>query len=217
MLTYPVCLVGLECRRSVVIGGGKIAARKAQALLNAGAAVAVISPEFCEEFRSLQANPGRVELVQRAYQPGDLDGAFLVIAATDAPEVNRAVWQEAQMRNCLINVVDDPAHCNFIVPAVVDRGEIKIAVTTGGLSPALSRRLRERLEALIGPEYAQLAALLGELRPELQKRFEAGQPRLEAALALVDSDLLELLREGLLDDARIRAFEILSVLQEAKD
>lgn len=212
--TYPICLVGLENRRTVVIGGGKVAARKAQSLLEAGASVTAISPEFCPEFRSLGGPQARLEMTSRPYAPGDLAGAFLVIAATDDPPVNRAVWNEALQRGCLVNVVDDPEHSNFIVPAVVQRGEIKIAITTGGGSPALARRLRERLEGLIGPEYADLARLLAELRPELQRRFAAGEPRLQAALRLVDSDLLEVLKSGGMQAARDRALQILAVGEE---
>jgi precorrin-2 dehydrogenase/sirohydrochlorin ferrochelatase len=212
--TYPICLVGLENRRAVVIGGGKVAARKAQALLEAGAPVAAISPQFCEEFDCLAEPEAKLELVHRPYQAGDLTGAFLVVAATDDPQVNRVVWEEALQRGCLVNVVDDPEHSNFIVPAVVQRGEVKIAVTTGGSSPALARRLREKLEALIGPEYGDLARLLAELRPELHKRFAPGEPRLEAALRLVDSDLAEILKSGGMQAARHRALQLLTVDEE---
>jgi precorrin-2 dehydrogenase/sirohydrochlorin ferrochelatase len=215
--TYPICLVGLENRRAVVIGGGKVAARKAQALLEAGGSVNAISPLFCEEFNCLAKPDARLVMVRRQYQAGDLEGAFLVVAATDNPAVNRAVWDEGLKQGCLINVVDDPEHSNFIVPAVVQRGEVKIAVTTGGASPALARRLREQLEELIGPEYGDLAHLLAEMRPELQKRFAPGEPRLVAALRLVDSDLLDILRRQGMQAARSRAQQILSVKEEISD
>jgi len=190
-----------------------VAARKAQTLLDAGAEILAISPVFCGEFQSLLEHySDRLHIVARPYQPGDLAGAFLVIAATDSVEVNQAVWEEAQRQNCLINVVDDPGRSNFIVPAIVDRGEIKIAISTGGASPALARRLRERLEASIGPEYSSLAALMGELRPELIRRFPPGEPRLQAALVLVDSDLLTILREEGMQAARLRAAVLLEML-----
>ena len=207
-----MCLVGLEARRIVIIGGGKVAARKARALLEAGASVIAISPQFCAEFQSLAEFSQGIDMVLRPYQPGDLQGAFLVIAATDDPQVNHAVWDESLQENCLVNVVDDPVHCNFIVPAVVDRGEIKIAITTGGSSPALARRLRERLEGLIDPEYGDLAQLLAELRPDLM-RFEAGDERLNAALMLVDADLIAVLRQSGLEAARRRANALLESLQ----
>ncbi|MGQ9768359.1 MAG: uroporphyrinogen-III C-methyltransferase, partial [Anaerolineae bacterium] len=135
---------------------------------------------------------------------GDLAGAWLVIAATDDPVVNHAVSVEAERHGCLVNVVDAPQHSNFIVPAVVRRGEVTVTVSTGGASPALARRLRERLAQIIGPEYGDLAALMAELRPELLARFPPGRPRLEAALHLVDSDLLAVLKDR--DMAAARAY-----------
>ncbi len=217
MLTYPICLVGLERMRAVIIGGGKVAARKAQALLEAGAILTSISPEFCSDFPFLTDPSSRVTFLHREYRQGDLEGAFLVIAATDDFQINQAVWEEAQQRSCLINVVDDPKRCNFIIPAVLERGEIKIAISTGGSSPALARRLRERLEKMIGPEYGRLAMLLGELRPELQKNFAPGEPRLQAALTLVDSDLLEILQEKGMDAARQRAIQLIASLVEVRE
>ncbi len=208
MNTYPISLIGLETRRCVVIGGGAVAARKVAGLLTAHAAVTVISPQLVPELEQ-RAAAGEVQVVRRAYQPGDLEGAALVIAATDDPAVNRAVWEEASRRGCLINVVDDPACSNFIVPAVVRRGEITVAVSTGGASPALARRLRERLAATIGPEYGILADLLAELRPALLARCAPGEPRLAAALRLVDSDVLEIIRRQGADAGRARLAALL--------
>jgi precorrin-2 dehydrogenase/sirohydrochlorin ferrochelatase len=212
--TYPICLVGLENRRAVVIGGGKVAARKAQALLEAGAPVIALSPQFCDDFYRIAESGVRLEMIFQPYRAGDLADAFLVVAATDDPLVNQAVWDEALQRGCLVNVVDNPVLCNFILPAIVERGEVKIAVTTGGASPALARRLREKLEALIGAEYGDLAYLLAEMRPELQSRFPPGEPRLKAALCLVDSDLQAILKQEGLDAARNRAWQLLSALEE---
>jgi precorrin-2 dehydrogenase / sirohydrochlorin ferrochelatase len=209
MKTYPVCLVNLEDQHMVLIGGGKVAARKAMALLEAGAQLTAISPDFVEEFSLLAEKYTALCLVKRPYQDGDLDGAFLAIAATDAPEINRAVWDEARRRGCLVNVVDDPQHCNFIVPAVLQRGEIKIAISTGGASPALARRLKERLDQVVVPEYAGLADLLAELRPELIARYPAGEARLDAALRLVDADLLDVLRQQGRSAAQARAQQML--------
>jgi siroheme synthase-like protein len=161
------------------------------------------------ELRVLAAG-GRVTLINRLYRAGDLADALLVIAATNDSAINESVWQEAKQRRCLVNVVDDPAHCNFIVPAVVRRGEVTIGIATGGASPALARRLRERLESLVGPEYGHLAILLAELRPELQSRFKDEKARQEAAYRLVDSDLAEIIRVKGLDQARLRAQELLA-------
>jgi siroheme synthase-like protein len=206
---YPIGLIGLERRRTVVVGGGKVAARKVTGLLDAGAQVTVISPAFVPELRVL-AGHRRVTLISRAYRQGDLADAVLVIAATNNPSINEAVWQEAEQRGCLVNVVDDPPHCNFIVPAIVRRGEVVVTVSTGGASPALARRLREQLETLIGPEYGELTALLAELRPVLQTRFGDEEIRTQAAFRLVDSDLADIIRRRGLDAARARAQELLA-------
>lgn len=208
MKTYSICLIGLDRRRTVVVGGGSIATRKVTGLLEAGARVTVISPTLTSELKTL-AEAGRITVIERPYRQGDLVDALLVIAATDDLAVNEAVWQEAEQRGCLVNVVDDPPHCNFILPAIVRRGEVTVAISTGGASPALARRLREWLETLIGPEYGDLATLLGELRPELRSRYPDEKARMEAAFRLVDSDLLNIMREKGLDEARARAWELL--------
>jgi len=208
MKTYPVSLIGLAQRHVVVVGGGAVAARKVTALLEAGARVTVISPDLSPGLVAL-VETGQIAAFRRPYRDGDLEMAFLVIAATDDVETNQAVWREADRRGCLINVVDDPSHSNFIVPAVVRRGEVTVAISTGGDSPALARRLRERLEAEIGPEYGELAALLGELRPDLLARFARGSARLAAALRLVDSDLVDVIRTEGIEAARRHAWELL--------
>lgn len=164
-----------------------------EGLLAAEAQVTVISPVLAPELQAL-AEAGKVRHTRRAYREGDLDGAFLAIAATDDVAVNRAVWAEAVRRGCLVNVVDDPAHSTFILPAILQRGEMSIAVSTGGGSPALARRLRERLEKTIGPEYGTLTAILAELRPELMAGFPPGEARLQAALRVVDSDILRVIQ-----------------------
>jgi len=208
MKTYPICLVGLETRRAVVVGGGVVAARKVAALLEAGAQVTVISPDLALALTALAAER-RIAAIVRPYRDGDLTGAFLAIAAAGDPAVNEAVWREAERLGCLVNVVDDPAHSHFIMPAVVRRGEVTIAVSTGGASPALARRLRQKLEAEIGPEYGILAEILAELRPELLARFDRGDSRQAAALALVDSDLLETICRHGADVGLRRARELL--------
>ncbi|MDI6696583.1 MAG: bifunctional precorrin-2 dehydrogenase/sirohydrochlorin ferrochelatase [Anaerolineales bacterium] len=217
MKTYTICLVGLDQYRSVVIGGGKVAARKAETLLEAGAQVTAISPQFCSPFQALADLYPSMKMVCRQYQNGDLADAFLVIAATNETAINQTVWEEAVQRGCLINVVDDPQHSNFILPALARRGEVTLAVSTGGASPALARRLRERLESLIGAEYGDLAAILAELRPELKARFNSGAARLEAALRLVDSDLLEVILSQGKEAAREHALELLAAQAETED
>lgn len=193
MKSYTICLIGLRARQTIVIGGGKIAARKVENLLAADSRVRVISPALTIELQVL-VDSGEIAYVPRSYQDGDLEGAFLVIAATDDPAVNQSVWAEAEQRGCLINVVDDPVHSNFILPAVVRRAELSIAISTGGSSPALARRLRERIEKLIGTEYGVLSSLMAELRPELISTFPAGEDRLQAALRVIDSNILNIIQ-----------------------
>jgi len=205
MSNYPVVLTHLESG-AVVIGGGEVAARKVEGLLMAGAGVTVISPQLAPALEALVAQ-GRITALRRAYQPGDLARARLVIAATDDPQVNQAVWQEARERDCLVNVVDDPAHCTFHVPAVVRRGMVTIAVGTGGASPALAKSLRRKIEADTGPEYEQLAALLSELRPQVQASIPADK-RAALGRELMDA-LLPLVRDGKQAQARQTAQEIL--------
>jgi precorrin-2 dehydrogenase/sirohydrochlorin ferrochelatase len=184
----------MQARQTVVIGGGQVAARKVDGLLAADAQVKVISPVLVPELQLL-SDSGVITFIQRSYQDGDLEDAFLVVAATDEVTVNHAVWAEAMKRGCLINVVDDPEHSTFILPAVLQRGEMSLTISTGGGSPALARRLRERLEDIIGPEYGTLTELMTELRPELMASFPPGKARLQAALRIVDSNILQVIQD----------------------
>lgn len=195
---YPITLVEPELH-AIVIGGGAVAARKVRSLLDAGARVTVIAPQLDVELEEL-ARAERIAAIRRAYQTGDLRDARLVIAATDDAQVNQAVYAEARARGILINVVDDPVHCTFHVPALVRRGNITIAISTGGASPALAKHLRAQIEKLIGSEYVQLATLLAELRPRVQARV-AREHREALWHALIDT-LLPLLREGRAEEAR---------------
>ena len=176
-----------------MVGGGHVAARKVEGLLAADAQVRVISPVLDPELQKM-VDSGVISYTQRTYQDGDLEGAFLTIAATDDLTVNHAVWAEGTKRGCLVNVVDDPEHSTFIMPAILQRGEMSVAVSTGGGSPALARRLRERLENIIGPEYGILTEILAELRSEIRAEFPPGKARLQAALRVVDSNILHVIQ-----------------------
>ncbi|MGQ0570698.1 MAG: precorrin-2 dehydrogenase/sirohydrochlorin ferrochelatase family protein [Armatimonadota bacterium] len=204
---YPV-FTNLEGKRSVVIGGGDVAERKVFGLLDSGAEVMVISPEVTEPLDAL-ARQGRITIMRRPYRSGDLDGAFLAIAATNSLTTNAGVWREAEERRILINAVDDPAHCNFIAPAIVRQGDLTIAISTGGKSPALAARLRQRLQPLFGPEYAQFLDLLGEVRGELTRRVPDPEQRKAAWYRIVDSDALELIGRGDATGARRHIEEII--------
>ena len=192
MSNYPVTLVDLE-QGAVVVGGGAVAARKVQGLLDAGAPVTIIAPQLTHELEEL-AHTQRITVIRRVYQNGDLRDARVVIAATDDPQVNQAVYDEARARGILVNVADDPAHCTFHVPAVIRRGAIAIAISTGGASPALAKRLREEIEKAAGAEYERLAELFAELRPRVQTRVP--RERREALWHELIDVALPLLRAG---------------------
>ncbi len=162
---YPIFLK-IEQRLCVVVGGGAVAERKVKGLLEAGARVKVIAPEVTEELANL-ATQGQIELHQRPFQTGDLEGAWLVFAATNQRETQEAVSQEAQKKSIPCNIADDPQGSSFIVPSVVRRGRLQIALSTSGASPAVARRLREQLEDLFGPEYEEFLALMARWRREI--------------------------------------------------
>ena len=191
---YPAFL-DLRGRNCLVVGGGTIAERKVESLVECGALVKVVTLEATSRLAEL-AGSGSIDLELRDYSPDDLAGIFLVIAATDDPAVQARIGQEAKERGLLVNVVDEPANCTFIVPAVVRRGELSIAISTGGRSPALAARIREKLESLFGPEYEEWVDLLGQLRPALAVRFPKLDERKAAWYRVVDSNCVELIRRG---------------------
>lgn len=160
---YPICL-DITNRRCTVIGGGKVAARKAQGLLDHQAQVTMISPELSEESEALYKD-NLLSWIDRPYREGDLADSFLVIAATDDPDVQQRIHAEATERNILLNVADVPKWCNFILPATVRRGDFCLAISTSGKSPALAKQMRKGMEKQFGPEYDFLLQALGALRP----------------------------------------------------
>jgi siroheme synthase-like protein len=169
--------------------------------------VTVISPNLTPRLQELAAEH-QIAYVPRVYQPGDLTGAFLVICATDQHEINHQVWEEASANHQLVNVVDDTPHCNFIAPAILRKGDLTIAISTGGKAPALAVRLKEQLQEQIGPEYERFLQLAGELREELARRIPDFERRKSLWYQLVDSDVLDLLARGDEPEAVQRISEI---------
>jgi len=196
---YPVFL-DISDRVCVVIGGGQVALRKVKDLIECGAAVKVISPDLCAELNQL-AESGEIETQQRRYRDGDLKDAHIVIVATDDHDTNREAVKEASRRAVLVNVVDDAGNSNFIVPSSMRRGDITIAVSTAGRSPALARKIRTRLEDYFGDEYASLALLLDDVRQEIKRRsIKVNEEVWQEALNL---DLLNaLIKNGKTREAR---------------
>lgn len=162
---YPVSL-NISGKRCVVVGGGKVAERKVLSLLNAHAAVRIISPQLTAVLAE-QVVQGTVRWLNRGYQKGDLQDALLVFAATDSCQVQNAVVQDAQQTGALVNVADAPEHCDFQVPAVVQRGDLQLAVSTNGTSPALAAKIRQELDNQYGEEYAVLLRLMSVLRKKI--------------------------------------------------
>jgi len=204
---YPV-LLDLAGRRCLMVGGGSVAERRVDALLATGAQVTVISPRVTQPLAALAAE-GRIGLESRGYREGDLAGTDLVFVATDAGEVNAAVAREARERGLWINAADDPAHCTFILPALVRRGDLTVAVATGGTSPALARAVREELEAYLTAEYATLAAIAAEARREV--RAAGRVVTAEAWRRALGPEVRRLIVERGRDDAKHRLLELLGV------
>ena len=191
MKYYPVFwnIAGKKC---VVVGGGDVAARKVTRLLDCNAKVCVVSPGLVPELEELKRNR-LIDHVNDAYESKYLNGAVLVIGATDDEKINDAISKDAKAKNLPVNIVDDPQKCDFILPSLIERGDLTIACSTGGQSPALARYLREELELVYGEEYAVLASILGQLRTKMEKNAGVGKTWFN-----------QLMSAGLLDAIRSR-------------
>jgi siroheme synthase-like protein len=189
---YPVNLL-VAGRRCVVVGAGRIAARKIEALLEAGADVHVVAPEIGDEV-SAWREAGRLEVAGRRFVDTDLDGAWLVTVATDDPATSAAVFAAAEHRRLWCNAADDPANCSFTLMSVVRQGDLVVTIGTGGRSPALATYLKDHVAGEMGPEWAELLELLSEAR----ERVRAGGRSSETVdwRRALDSGMLELIRAG---------------------
>jgi precorrin-2 dehydrogenase/sirohydrochlorin ferrochelatase len=191
---YPAIL-DIAGRRALVVGGGSVGEGKVAGLLNADADVKVVSLAATPQI-TRWADEGAIELELRPYEARDLDGRFLVIAATADNDTNVRVFDDAEERQMLCNVVDVTHLCNFILPSIVRRGDLAIAVSTGGASPALARRIRISLGQCYGDEYAVALELLGSLREELKARYPDPGERKVIFERMVYSELMDLVRAG---------------------
>ena len=207
MKYYPVNL-DVRHQSCLVVGGGAVGTRKVRTLLDCGAVVTVVSPEVTNQIFDL-AQENRISLKQRSYQASDLDGVFLVIGATDNKDLNRAIHNDARKQGKLCNIADQPDLCNFILPSIIERGDLIIAISTSGKSPAFARRLRKQLEAQFGPEYAEFLKLMGAMRKILLERTRDPEAHRQVFVSLIDQGLLECIRDG--DRARIDTM-LISVL-----
>jgi len=194
---YPVFLdiCGKKC---VVAGGGEVAARKVTRLLDCGAQVLVVSPQLTPELTALKAESA-IEHVAAGYDIQFIEGAVLIIGATDDEKTNAAISSDARSRGIPVNIVDDPQKCDFILPSLVERGDLTLAIGTGGKSPALARYLREELESVYGMEYANLLNILGQLRGKMEKNAGRGRVWFDELLA---GGLLDAIRKN--DAGRVK-------------
>ena len=194
---YPVML-DLRGERCLVVGGGEVALRKAKGLLGTGAKVTVVAPMIDERLRGLAG----ATVEERPFRATDLHGVRLAVVATDDATLNRTVARDARDLGVLVNVVDCPALCSFILPATLKRGPVQVSVSTGGASPTLARKLRDVLAGTVGPEYGELAELLGELRAEIIERVATSEARSQLLERLSDERMLEKLRRGGREEVR---------------
>ena len=207
MAYFPVFLE-LAGRRCVVVGGGVVAERRIAGLLAAGAAITVIAPTLTSALAALAAE-GRLRHEPRGYRAGDLAGFDLAFAATDAGDVNGALAREGRARGVWVNAADDPVNCTFILPALVRRGDLTVAVSTGGTSPALARAVREDLERYLTADYATLAQVAAEARRELRAAGRVADA--EAWRRALGPEVRRLIVEGGREAAKRRVLELLGV------
>jgi precorrin-2 dehydrogenase/sirohydrochlorin ferrochelatase len=208
---YIACL-RLTGRRCVVVGGGEIGLEKVEGLLACDGEVVLVSPDAVPELEEL-AREGSIRWEQRDYEPSDLEGTFIVIASTDSTDTNIRIFDDAEKRAMLANIVDVPPLCNFILPAIVRTGPLAIAISTAGASPALAKRMKNEVSELFGEEYAQLAIMLNDARGWAKGTLPTYQDRKAFFEAIVngDPDPIVLLREGRADAVR----ELIASAQQA--
>ncbi|MBI3948887.1 MAG: bifunctional precorrin-2 dehydrogenase/sirohydrochlorin ferrochelatase [Acidobacteria bacterium] len=207
MKYYPAFL-DLRDRWVLVVGGGQVAERRVMPLLESGARVRVVSPSLTPALTQL-AQAGEIAYRRGEFDEVDLDDVWLVIGATDDRPVNQHVAQAAEQRHLFCNIIDTPSLCSLLAPAIIERGDVLIAVSTCGCSPALAQRLKREITAQIGQEYVQLADLMSRWRVQIIERVPHQQQRAELFHCLVESNILDLLRAGQREEAEQRASELI--------
>lgn len=191
---YPVHL-NISGMRCVVVGGGEVAERKVARLLECGANVVLVGKTITRNLDAMKREGG-IDHIPDDYRSDYIEGAFLVIGATDRDEINEEIYSDSKERNILVNIVDDPERCQFIVPSQVRRGDLLISISTGGKSPALARRLRENLEGKYGHEYKILLDIMGRLRGKIIARGSSSEANKIVFESVLDTDILRYIREG---------------------
>ena len=204
---YPINLY-LKNKKCVVVGGGVVAERKVLTLLEYEADIDLISPKITPILAKLVQNKN-ISHIERVYQRGDIRGSMLVIVATDDTPLNKRITSEAQEENCLINVVDCPDLCNFIVPSIVRRGDLQITIGTNGICPSLSKKIRKELETIYDRRYEKFLKLAKNIRDEVKQRVQDPNKRKKIMKHLVYSDMMQLIHENKEDEIQKNIREII--------
>lgn len=203
---YPIML-NIKGKKCKVIGGGRVAQRKVKALLDYGAVVTVISPSITDKLLQYY-KADKITLIQREYIYGDLDESYLVYAAADDERVNEDCLKESREKGILVNVVDRPEMCDFIVPASINRGDLNISVSTNGKSPMLSRKIKEELETIFTEEYREYLDILGEIRERAKTEINDINRRREIFYKLVYSNVFDRHLKGEVNDLKEELYNI---------
>jgi precorrin-2 dehydrogenase / sirohydrochlorin ferrochelatase len=190
---YPIYL-DITSRRCIVVGGGDVAERKVRRLIECGAHVVIIGKAVTPELE-VMIREGRIDQIHDDYDEVYIHDAFLVIGATDRDEVNARISADARKRGIMINIVDDPDRCDFILPSLFQQGDLSIAISTGGKSPALAKKIREDMEGIYGPEYLTLLNVLGKLRERIMIRGRSSGENKQMFEFIVKSDILQYIKE----------------------
>ena len=209
---YPI-YINLLNKSCLIVGGGIVAQRKVENLLEYGASITLVSPQITPVIKQYEQS-GVIKVVERNFEAQDLDYVFMVFIATNDSEVNRYIAELCVSRQILVNAVDDPPNCDFFVPAVVKRGSLAIAISTTGKSPLLARQIKEDLENIYSEEYSEYVDLLGEYREMIKNSIPDINKRRLALAALIDLEILEGLKAGEREKVRERMEECISSWQD---
>lgn len=207
MRYYPIYL-DIRDRNCLVVGGGSVGSRKVETLLDCGAKVTVVSIDAAETLKKL-SDRGVIQMKERAFQSADLDNMFLVIGATDNEALNFEIYAAARRRGVLCNIADRPEACNFILPSIVNRGDLIIAISTSGKSPAFAKKLRKQLEAQFGSEYAGFLELMGAIRKKLLSKDHEPEAHKHLFEQLIERNLVQLIKNADIENINALLLDVL--------
>lgn len=191
---YPIML-DISNKECVIFGGGNVALRKVRTLLEYNANITVISNKICEQLLSIEKE-GKIVCILKNYEPNSINSAYLIFAATDDNEINKLIYQEAQSKDILVNVVDSIELCNFIVPSVLEQGDLTISISTNGKSPLMAQKIRMELQEKFGQHYAEFLEIMGVIRQKSLKEIPDETQRKALFEELINSNFIDLLKEG---------------------